>query len=452
MKRAAFKVLSPTAILGYGFPEESFRRGVEKKPDLIAVDAGSTDPGPHYLGIGKSFTSRLAVKRDLAIMLEGAVKLSVPCIIGSAGGSGAREHVAWTESIIREIAKERGYAFRMAVIHADVSKKDVIGAMRKGKVRPLYPAPEITPGEVSKSVRIVAQMGVEPLLEALEKDCQVILCGRCYDPIPFAAPAIQKGYDTGLALHMGKILECAAIAAAPGSGSDCVMGTLLDDCFELESLNEQRQFTCISTAAHTLYEKTDPYALAGPGGLLDLRKTRFEALEGGRVRVSGTNFIAANPYTVKLEGVKRAGFRTISIAGIRDPILIATIDSVLDTIKMKTKEATGFDGDIFFHLYGKNAVMGAQEPEKDSRPCELGLVMEVIAGTQKQANYVCSYVRSTLLHFGYPGRISTAGNLALLYSPSDIQCGKVYVFNVYHLMEVDDPKGLFPVEVYEVTP
>ncbi len=56
MKRAAFKVLSPTAILGYGFPEKSFRRGIEKKPDLIAVDAGSTDPGPHYLGIGKSFT------------------------------------------------------------------------------------------------------------------------------------------------------------------------------------------------------------------------------------------------------------------------------------------------------------------------------------------------------------------------------------------------------------
>jgi len=452
MKRAAFKVLSPTAILGYGFPEESFRRGVEKKPDLIAVDAGSTDPGPHYLGIGKSFTSRLAVKRDLALMLEGALKLGVPCIIGSAGGSGAREHVAWTESIIREIAGEQGYAFRMAVIYADVSKKDVLGAMRKGKVRPLYPAPEIGPGEVSKSVRIVAQMGVEPLLEALEQGCQVILCGRCYDPIPFAAPAIQKGYDTGLAIHMGKILECAAIAATPGSGSDCVMGTLLDDCFEMESLNEQRQFTCISTAAHTLYEKTDPYALAGPGGLLDLRKTRFEALEGGRVRVSGTKFVAANPYTVKLEGVKRAGFRTISIAGIRDPILVDTIDSVLDTIRIKTKEATGFDGGLFFHLYGKNAVMGALEPEKDSRPCELGLVMEVIAGTQQQANTVCSYVRSTLLHFGYPGRISTAGNLALLYSPSDIPCGKVYVFNIYHLMEVDDPKGLFPMEVYEVTP
>lgn len=45
-----FKILSPTAILGYGFPEESFRKAMEESPDLIAVDAGSSDPGPHYLG------------------------------------------------------------------------------------------------------------------------------------------------------------------------------------------------------------------------------------------------------------------------------------------------------------------------------------------------------------------------------------------------------------------
>ncbi|STV77694.1 3-methylaspartate ammonia-lyase glutamate mutase [Klebsiella michiganensis] len=50
-----FKILSPTAILGYGFPEESFRKAMEASPDLIAVDAGSSDPGPHYLGAGKPF-------------------------------------------------------------------------------------------------------------------------------------------------------------------------------------------------------------------------------------------------------------------------------------------------------------------------------------------------------------------------------------------------------------
>jgi hypothetical protein len=51
-----------------------------------------------------------------------------------------------------------------------------------------------------------------------------------------------------------------------------------------------------------------------------------------------------------------------------------------------------------------------------------------------------------MLHYPYPGRKSTAGNLAFLYSPSDIACGPVYRFNVYHLVEVDDPCELFRTE------
>ena len=84
------RILSPTAILGYGFPEESFREGMKKKPHIIAVDAGSTDPGPYYLGAGVSFTDRNAVKRDLAIMIPEGLKAGIPVIIGTAGGSGAK--------------------------------------------------------------------------------------------------------------------------------------------------------------------------------------------------------------------------------------------------------------------------------------------------------------------------------------------------------------------------
>lgn len=40
-----FRILSSTAILGYGFPEKSFIEGMKRKPHVIAVDAGSTDPG-----------------------------------------------------------------------------------------------------------------------------------------------------------------------------------------------------------------------------------------------------------------------------------------------------------------------------------------------------------------------------------------------------------------------
>lgn len=423
---------------------------MEKRPDLIAVDAGSTDPGPFYLGAGKSFTSRSAVKRDLEILLKGAVANAIPCIIGTAGGCGARENVNWTKEIIDELAKKNGLSFRMALIYADIPKDVVREALRTGKLTPLHPAPDITEEEIGESVRIVAQMGAEPVLKALEMNCQVIVCGRCYDPVPFSAPAIKKGFDPGLAVHMGKILECAAIAATPGSGRDCVMATLYKNHFELEALNPQRRFTRLSTAAHTLYEKTDPYFLPGPGGTLDLAKTTFTSLEEGRVRVSGTRFLPSDPYTVKLEGVKRAGFRTISIAGIRDPILIRQIDSVLAEIRQQTEKDSGATGNLLFHVYGKNGVMGAMEPEKDRLSHELGLVIEAVAPDPEQAASICACARSTLLHFGYPGRISTAGNLALLYSPSDIPCGEVYTFNIYHLMTVDDPVACFPITVYEV--
>lgn len=446
-----YRVLSPTAILGYGFPEESFRNGIFKKPDLIAVDAGSTDPGPYYLGAGKSFTNRLAVKRDLDFMLRAAVEASIPLIIGTAGGSGARPHVDWTIEIIKELARAHGLSFRMAVIHADIPLEDVLRAQARGRLKPLPPAPHVTPDEIRSSTRIVAQMGAEPVNEALSLGCRVIVCGRCYDPVPFAAPPIIEGFDPGLAYHMGKILECAAIAATPGSGRDCVMGVLREDCFELESLNPQRRFTRISTAAHTLYEKSDPYSLPGPGGTLDLRDTRFEALEDGTARVSGSRFIPSAAYTIKLEGVKPAGFRTISIAGIRDPLLIDRIQPVLEAIRAQVDQDFGRSGRLLFHRYGQDAVMGAMEPQKAAAPHELGLVIEAVAPDQEQANALCSYARSTLLHYGYPGRISTAGNLAFLYSPSDIPCGEVFEFNIYHLMEVDDPKAPFPVEVREVS-
>ena len=117
-----YRILSPTGIVGYGFPEESFRAGVAKKPDLIACDAGSTDPGPYYLGSGIPFTNATAVKRDMTLMLKAACELNIPLVIGSAGGSGADVHVAREVDIIRQIAKEQKLSFKLAVISAEFDK------------------------------------------------------------------------------------------------------------------------------------------------------------------------------------------------------------------------------------------------------------------------------------------------------------------------------------------
>ena len=445
-----FRVLSPTAILGYGFPVESFMEGMRRKPHVIAADAGSTDPGPYYLGAGVSFTDRNAVKRDLDIMLTAALKEGIPVIIGSAGGSGGEPHLRWTINIIREIAFERGLAFNMAVIHAEIAKKLVLKRLEQGKVVPLHPAPELRKEELEKTVRIVGQMGVEPFIKALDMNAQVVVAGRAYAPAVFAALAVKKGFDRGLAIHMGKILECACIAATPGSGSDCMLGSLRADHFVVEPLNQKRKCTTLSVAAHTLYEKSDPYTLPGPGGVLDLTGAKFEQATDRAVKVSGSRFIPSDRYRIKLEGVKKIGYRTVSIAGARDPVFIKKADEILEGVRARVEDNfrdLGMDYRLDFKIYGKNGVMGPLEPVKEIRSHELGIIIEAVAGDQETANTICSFARSTMLHYGYEGRISTAGNLAFPYSPSDFKAGEVYVFSLYHLIEADQPEELFPIDV-----
>ena len=106
VRRRAFRILAPTAILGYGFPLASLTNGLERNPDLIAVDAGSTDPGPYYLGAGKSFTDRLSVQRDLTALVKAAVGRGIPLVVGTAGGSGAAPHMAWCRDIVEQIAHQ----------------------------------------------------------------------------------------------------------------------------------------------------------------------------------------------------------------------------------------------------------------------------------------------------------------------------------------------------------
>ena len=448
------RILSPTAILGYGFPEESFREGMKNEPHVIAVDAGSTDPGPYYLGAGVSFTDRNAVKRDLSIMIPEGLKAGIPVIIGSAGGSGARPHLDWNVEIIKEIARENKLTFKLAVIPADVPQKDVSEKLKAGDITPLKPAPELTQGEIEKTGYIVAQMGIEPFVKALDMGADVIVAGRAYDPAVFAALAVKKGYPRGLATHLGKILECAAIAAVPGSGSDCMLGTLGADYFKVQALSKARKCTTLSVAAHTLYEKTNPYVLPGPGGTLDLHQTAFIQESETVVKVTGSRFIPSDGYFLKLEGTKKIGFRTVSFAACKDSIMISKIDAIVEAVKTKVKSNFHNFGikDFFldFKLYGKNGVMGMFKNLGTETSAELGIIIEAVAEKQEIANTICSFARSTMLHFGYEGRISTAGNLAFPFSPSDFKVGEVYEFSVYHLMRVKDPTEYFPITCIDI--
>lgn len=447
------RILSPTAILGYGFPMESFTEGMKRKPHVIAVDAGSTDPGPYYLGAGKSFTDRNSVKRDLEIMIPAALEENIPVIIGTAGGCGGRPHVEFNLEIIKEIAKEKNLSFKLSVIQSEFDKSFIKQNLKEGNIKPLHPAKQITDEDIDETVRIVAQMGEEPFMKALNEGADVILAGRAYDPSVFSALAIKEGFNKGLAIHLGKILECAAIAALPGSGSDSMFGYLRKDNFVLEPLSPLRKCTTLSIAAHTLYEKANPYILPGPGGAINLHECEFTQLDDNKVKVSGSKFEPTDDYFVKLEGVKKVGYRTISCAGVKDPIMISKIDTITQSVKDRV--VNNFENygitDFFldFKIYGKNGVMGMFTHIKEETGNELMIIIEAVAQTQEQADTICGFARSTMLHYGYEGRIATAGNLAFPFSPSDCQMGEVYEFNIYHLMKLENPTDVFPIEYLE---
>ena len=89
------------------------------------------------------------------------------------------------------------------------------------------------------------------------------------------------------------------------------------------------------------------------------------------VRVSGSEFVHDPEYTIKLEGVRRAGYSTILMGGVRDPYILAQLDSWLfqldDNIKTRIRNTVGERPyEVVTRVYGRDGVMGALEPQRGS--------------------------------------------------------------------------------------
>jgi len=214
-----------------------------------------------------------------------------------------------------------------------------------------------------------------------------------------------------------------------------------------------------SIAAHSLYENADPFKLVECSGTLDLTHSRYEAVDGRAVKVSGSEFVPAPRYTVKLEGAERIGYQSVVIGSVRDPYIIRQIDDwtarLLDRIHGRVEQVYGAalereQYQIRVRIYGKNGTMGPLEPVKEIRSHELALLIETTAPTQEAASSIAGIVRHQALHLPIPEWSGLITALACPYNPAHLDRGAVYRFNVNHVVEPDDPCEMFPMQLFEV--
>jgi hypothetical protein len=449
------KYLSVCGMLGYGYSVENLKRCENHNIDFIGADNGSTDPGPYYLGSGTGFVKSLQIARDLEPALLNARRQNIPLIIGSAGGAGAKPHVDSFLKILKDVAAKNNLHFRLAVIYADIDSSVVLDALNKNNISQSSTAGELTPETVKQSVNIVGQMGTDPFIEALQAGADVIIAGRSCDTAIFSAYPIWKGFDPGLTLHAAKIAECGSLCATPAGANDSLLVNLYKDHFVIEPTEPSRRCTPETVSAHSMYEQPDPNCFYEPEGKIDLQHSQFTPFGERAVKVSGTRLIPPEKNTIKLEAARLKGYRSITIAGIRDPYAISHLEEIEAGVREKVILNTRgmikpIEYSLNFLRYGLDGVTGTKEPLPEPLPRETGILIEVVAPTQDMADTLLSLARSTALHQHFKGRKTTAGNLAFPFSPSDISCGQVYEFSIYHLIQIEKNQRLFNVEIEEI--
>lgn len=450
MEKRTMSVLVPTGHLGtVPFRLDSFYRGMQARPDIVVADAGSSDPGPVFLGADISLGTH--ERHDLEHMLVASREQGIPMLVGSAGDSGANSRVDSFVSIIKELAQEHKIPkFKLGYFYSDVSQEYLRGKISDGEIiEGLGGFPPLTLEDIDGTDRIVGVAGIHPFIKLLDMGADIVIGGRCGDIVLTAAPAIRAGFPEGLAYHMGKMLECASLCAEPFMGKETVIGTISHEDIKLTPFHPDQKCTVASAGAHSMYERESPFYEYTVGGMLDMTGCEFEQFDERTCRISGAKWIPSKELRVKIEGARKVGERYIAIAAIRDPYLVQHVDEVVQWSRESIEENFGPAGyQLHYHVFGKNGVLKEMEPVKEIQSHELCIVVEGVAPTDQLAEKITDFATRMMFLVRIPGVKGTAGAAAFI-EKKPMRATQSYEWSINHTLPVDDPMELFPVHLTE---
>jgi hypothetical protein len=380
-------------------------------------------------------------------MLLQSRKLGVPMIVGSASDTGTDRGVDQFVGLIADIARQNGLApFKAAAIYseipvAELKRRHAAGARIEG----LDGRADADAAVLERTTRAVAVMNAEPIRAALRAGADVVIAGRSSDCALFAAPLLEAGLSPAVSYYAGKLMECASFCAEPFMGKESILGRIEGEEVHVTAMHPGQRCTPASIASHAMYERTNPYREHVAGGYVDMSRCVYTQTDPKTTRATGATFVADRVCKVKIEGAGLVGQRRLAVVGIRDPQTIRLIDKAIDWAKGKLVERFGPIGqgyDVFYHRYGRDAVMEELDPNPDLEPHELGIVVEAIAPDGGKAQEICALAARNLFYARLPEVKGTAGTAALM--SDEILIGEPgYEWTLNHVMEVKSPMELF---------
>lgn len=444
------RVLIPSGALGLGYDKVALERAVTAKPDLIAIDGGSTDSGPSYLGRGVSKYARESTKAEWQGLIEARIAADCPLVIGTAGTCGTDSTVDWLYEITLEILSDLGATAKIARLYSEQDPRKIA----RSSLTPLSAAPDIDTATIESCTHIVALAGAEQINAALETGADIIIAGRTTDTAIIAALPLANGNHAGGAWHGAKIGECGALCATnPQSG--VILVDFDDTGFTVTPMADGAFATPHTVSAHMLYENSDPFILYEPGGYLDVTGAKYTAIDERSVRVDGSKWVPSDAYSVKLEGARITGYQTILMAILRDAHYVENAQSWCDDILLKhglkVADRIGLDPTTWhaeLRIIGQDANLGYLET-RTSNATELGVLAILTAPDQATANTLGKLMNPYLLHHPLT-QAEEQPTFAFPFSPAEIDRGAAYEFVLHHVMELADPMDAFRLEVTDV--
>lgn len=311
---------------------------------------------------------------------------------------------------VRDVARELGLVgLKVAAVTGDgvLDRADALILDHTGR-----PARDLGDRLVSAN----AYIGAAPLVEALDRGADVVVCGRASDPALFLAPLIHSfGWRMDDWTHLGRgtlvghLLECAAqitggYFADPGTKDVPALDRIGFPLAEVDENGDAvitklpdtgglvTRATCIE---QLLYEIHDPAAYLQPDVIADFSGALFEEAGPDRVAVTGAD---GRPATGRLK--VSVGYRDgwigegqISYAG---PGCVARGRLAIDLVKARVSASNGEIDEHRGDLIGYDAVSGPA-PDGTAEPREVRMRFAARCRSPETAQRIVEEVESLYL-------------------------------------------------------